>query len=90
MLKYRAKKNDNQWKEEWTAACEAIRAKPPRRYSIEELRKLKNRILIACISYKGMLNANIEDQEVSDYVYDKMELLESRIEGLFDEMEDYI
>ena len=91
MLKYRAKKNDNLWKEEWKEACEAIRAaKTPRRYSIEELRKLKSRILIACISYKGMINANIEDQEVSDYVYDKMELLESRIEGLFDEMEDYI
>lgn len=82
-------KNEKLWAE-WTAACEALRAKPPRRYSKEELRKLKSRILIACISYKGLMNAHIQDSDASEYIYDKMCLLESRIEALFDEMEGNI
>ena len=76
--------------DEWNAACEAHRAKPAKKYSKEELRQLKNRILISCISYKGIMQAHLQDSNESDYVYDKMCLLESRIEGLFDEMEDNI
>ena len=82
-------KNEKLWAE-WNAVCEALRVRRPRVYSIEELRQLKNRILISCISYKGIMQAHMQDSDESDYVYDKMCLLESRIESLFDEMEDNI
>ena len=70
--------------DEWTRACESLRAKPPRRISRDELLQLKHRVLSQCIIKRGIFGKSI-DWEDSDFVEGHMLNLEEKISEIFEE-----
>ena len=70
--------------DEWTRACEALRAKPPRRITRDELVQLKHRVLSQCIIKRGLFGWCIDDED-SDFINDHMLKLEEKISEIFEE-----
>lgn len=71
--------------DEWTRACEALRAKPPRRITREELSQLKHRVLSQCIIYRGIFGCYFDNRYENELVEAHMLKLEEKIEEIFEE-----
>ena len=80
-----AKKNDKLW-DEWNKACAAIRRKPAKQISQEELKRIRNRVLIQVTLRQAQLNQYYQ----SDYVDTAMDPLKEKIETIFAEYMEVI